>query len=1288
MAGRTIPPQPRYPQTQAERQAVATRVRNINVADIPRAPDNIVELGIFLRNLGIPVTEHSLFGGVDARAHQQGGNGKPRSEHYYDKAFDLNLTPKGVNEADSAWAGPIFDELARKLRAAGWTDILWRTTGHYNHMHIGYPGNNTSRPRATSSPNPQPAAESATDNSATAAEQRANQLEQYGKIAPNSEKNVLNNYRSWNYNIAIAGMPASWTPDDFKDRAKVDNAINDYHIIDSSGKFGKTGVGGVTNGGIGITTSTYKSFLEEYNESSPGRYDFFIDDLVITSAASNGNEQSGPAATFKIEFTVFEPYGMNGFVEALGATALATGWNDIRNLQCVMKIWFVGYPDAVDLPVPTIIPDSTRYYKIIMSEITADVNEEGTRYRIKCISATDLAFGSANHHFAPIEVRGSTVYDQIRYLFSELNRSVQSQRNASSPDSQYASIYDSYEVSFPIINEAQPSENPIRDGMVYSLNQEVSLTPTDKHNNMVRALMPIPGRDASQPATTDPSRGPSYPGSRNLSGQTPQPTDTVTAQVDSFTLTADRQIHQWIADIILRSNYISQDVLQRQLEAAKKSPTNNTITYFKIIAETYTGQFDVLLNRYTRVYRYIVMPYEIHYTEIPGQEQGIANYDPLMKQIKREYNYMFTGKNVDVIKYNITYNNLYTSAALVRMGNDANTRNTQTRDGPANTVDVRQPESQSATTVRSGDPSQATVPAPPIQTVVTSQVPTLLETVQGDDPYSRFAQLVNDTLLQRNSEFIDNKFLRLEMDILGDPFFLTSHNVEYMPPTSPQQSGEGSARINNTDLFININFRAPRDVHKNTAEPSLADFGDRDKLLPYSGIYRVFTIESSFKGGLFTQKLTGSRGQGQIITIAAPTPAADFVTTRSLVPGSQVTEDSADPSVNRHGIREDGIDFSKFFNRGLPTVGLPGAPADFTAAISQTQSAILTKVSGATAQFTNALGPQASDLASQATSGIKISPSALQSVVTDASAAAVGVAGSLMEQVGNIDNAAKNLANDMIKQATSLTDKLEQDVANLEDDFTSAVGDAKNAVQKLQNAITTDPSGIASKLGIDPAKISGLSEELSTKLTQELNKVADLVPPNANLAGLERAGVVFANMVGSKLANLPPLQPGTPAPKPIFDAARVAITDANGNVIPLLNGQANLAALTEINNVKNSLGQVASGYGARFKSAAQTMLDKVGTVQLSVDNITALSLGVANPVGGLGENSLGSPSPASVGLGSKENNSGRVDALVQATSNVKAAQVNLTLASQVGSKSATSPLTTLVNDSNIQGKLV
>lgn len=1281
-------PQPDFPRTPADQRRLAAAVNNLRVSDIPK-PDDINALDNFLRGLGIRTSENKNYDPV-------GTHSTPRSRHYRGLAFDISIVPDPVNESDVPWANAIFDQLRSKLYAAGWQDIIWkaRDGSHRNHMHIGAgppeplaraSGRPSPRERATSGspdqPNPDATAVAPPDDG-TGGQRKFTYL-------PRATKNILNQYRSWTYNFAMGVLPAGTTRETRIDRKFLDQCVNRYHIFDSSGKAGK---GDQQSSGMFVNTSTnanVKVFLDEFNSSSSGRFDFFVDDLKIATRAAAGDQDIGASYFSSLEFTVIEPYSMHGFIEAMQAAAMAAGWASYQDAILVFKIWFTGYPDSVNLPKPEIIPDSTRYYELKWKELSSTVNEEGTKYQVACIGANQFVLGSHNHHFAAITVSGNTVFDQIRDLFEQLNASIRNERReAVAGDPALASIYDRYEVSFPVAPEPGGEPASVSKGMVYSPTaQENPTAPTQFHNAIVQAIMPSPGTSRASPETGNvATHSENYFGAQDLTGRTTLAPDVAPAQVDSYIAAPDRHIHQVITDIILRSNYVSQEVLQNQRPRARLSATNNFIDYFKIRTEMDTLEYDPVNNRYSRVYRYIVEPYKMHFTIIPGEEQGAVDYGPIRGILRKEYNYMFTGENVDILKFEIKFDNLYAVAVVPLNANSPEHYGLSQNVTPAQTTEVGRTASASGERSAAGNPAQNSSPTPTSTRLPVVQTPTLEAAFQDADPFSRYAQIMHDNIM--NSSL--GSWQTVDIDILGDPYFLSEAGTatEDQQLADQQTTTTGQAAQQAGHVFINLNFKTMVDIYKSDGKPGLADFGKSGRLLPYSGVYQVANIENNFKGGVFTQRLRALRQPAQIVTTDPPLLANEPIVNASSVPGATVRQDSADSSVNRYGIRPDQINFAGFFNRGLPSVGLPGSPADFTAALAQTQNAVLTQVSGATANFANQLGPDLNSAANSLTSGINISPSDLQSVATDAKAAAVGVAGSLMEQVGNIQDAATNLAGNMINQVSSLAPTLQQEVDNLEADFTQSVGDAKNAVQRLQNAITTDPSGIASKLGIDPAKLSGLGKELASKVTEEFQKVADLVPPNTNLAGLEASGVVFANMVGSKLANLPPLQPKSAAPRPIFDPARVAVTDANGNVIPLLGGEANLAALTEINNVKNSLGELASGYETRLKSAAQVMLDKVGTVQLSVDNIAALSLGIQNPVGGLNQNSTAPNSPATAGLGSRENNSGRVDALVQASSNVKAAQANLTLASQVGSKSATSPLTTLVQNSNIQGKLV
>lgn len=89
---------------------------------------DIVALGKALQGMGVRVSEHPAFGGVDAKAHGR------NSAHYDGSAIDINSTSGNSVEAQDPVWGAKFDQLAKQIQAAGYT-VLWRTKGHNNHIH-------------------------------------------------------------------------------------------------------------------------------------------------------------------------------------------------------------------------------------------------------------------------------------------------------------------------------------------------------------------------------------------------------------------------------------------------------------------------------------------------------------------------------------------------------------------------------------------------------------------------------------------------------------------------------------------------------------------------------------------------------------------------------------------------------------------------------------------------------------------------------------------------------------------------------------------------------------------------------------------------------------------------------------------------------------------------------------------------------------------------------------------------------------------------------------------------
>jgi hypothetical protein len=90
---------------------------------------DIVGMGKWLEGQGIRISEHPKFGGV--------GGMHTGTSHQEGRSIDVNVGTGVVEANDPVW-GPKFDEIAAQAKAAGYT-VIWRSAGHYNHMHIEIP---------------------------------------------------------------------------------------------------------------------------------------------------------------------------------------------------------------------------------------------------------------------------------------------------------------------------------------------------------------------------------------------------------------------------------------------------------------------------------------------------------------------------------------------------------------------------------------------------------------------------------------------------------------------------------------------------------------------------------------------------------------------------------------------------------------------------------------------------------------------------------------------------------------------------------------------------------------------------------------------------------------------------------------------------------------------------------------------------------------------------------------------------------------------------------------------
>ena len=113
-----------------------------------------------------------------------------------------------------------------------------------------------------------------------------------------------------------------------------------------------------------------------------------------------------------------------------------------------------------------------------------------------------------------------------------------------------------------------------------------------------------------------------------------------------------------------------------------------------------------------------------------------------------------------------------------------------------------------------------------------------------------------------------------DLDIIGDPFYLVTGGIGNYNP-KPSETQQGVTTDNEADRFygqvlISLTFRNPVDIDEVTGslkfESSSADA---------SGVFMVTEAASSFKEGVFKQRLKLVRVPGQLPDNIKPTKAED-----------------------------------------------------------------------------------------------------------------------------------------------------------------------------------------------------------------------------------------------------------------------------------------------------------------------------------------------------------------------------------------------------------------------------
>lgn len=616
----------------------------------------------------------------------------------------------------------------------------------------------------------------------------------------------------------------------------------------------------------------------EQNEDA----EYFVEDLTIDALISP-NEKTGISLGTTVSFDVIEPYSMGKFMEALIAAAKFSGYNSFNNAPYCLKIEFVGWDEYGKNNVNYV---ATPYFiPILITNVEFNVKESGSIYRVEAVPYSEVSLSSDIDTIkTDIKASGRLVHE----LLENNELSVTNAINKSMIDKEEKTFvpgYDRYMILFP--KESTTISEAINGGFISpegmgvsssSVSELVAANPelrnivtnrvSTRVNSEIYQILKSLATDTSRmnelglsELEIDPNGGgtqsPIAPAGmyedaifrvarRNAAAAQPVPRER------EYPFPQGTKVTEIIQSVLKDSIFVRQQ--------AREGVTDSPILYR---IETYTFMVDnplaeQALGRNPRIYVYAVHPYVSDQSHYLAPNQKPVTTEKLLKSAVKEYNYFYTGKNEDILNFDINYNYSFFQAAFADFGQlTAGERvRTESRTVAGDpTLNISPPAVTSNTTTAN----------PSLKTVTTYSVD--LPRTPTNDATRQLALMMYNTLINSNVDMIN-----AEMKIWGDPYYLPTVLGNFSPATqSTMITTDMSMNYLRNDVMIVVNFINPLDYEVNG---SLMTF-DHEVNPAFSGIYQVLGVTSQFQKGQFTQDIKLLRQRGQ--EIDTTTTAERFV---------------------------------------------------------------------------------------------------------------------------------------------------------------------------------------------------------------------------------------------------------------------------------------------------------------------------------------------------------------------------------------------------------------------------
>jgi hypothetical protein len=648
-----------------------------------------------------------------------------------------------------------------------------------------------------------------------------------------------------------------------------------------------------------INNPTQSYYPQHVLVSSAGRYntafvrdpafreDFYFDNLKMNTIV-NVTNRSRSSNIVECNFTLIEPLGftfINRLIDA--AQRVNPGQGNYLLMPYVLQIDFFGYKDGElvlnQQPVlggqvaPGPLSDLTKIIPINLTELKSKVTSKGTEYQISAVAYNHQAFNQVYVTSpAVFKVSAKTVQD----VFGTGNAAKST--NVGTTLNQRADLIAERQNLLSIISDGNAGRGGFgldtAQSRLDAINTQIASLSTVQASGFTDAMNRFwqTLRDSNATAGIsemyvqfhpDIANGQLYSSDApiniaqatsgsNAKNNTQAAAGQNKEQIDfssgTVSIPAGMNIDKLIDWAVRNSSYIrlqlndpADSKAANALGLLKDNSANVTgpLKWYKIVPKIEIKEFDSKTNRYSLKITYYVNPWTL------SAKHPYAPYGKVPGFVK-EYQWLFSGKNKDVLDMQIDFDMLYYTQLQAARSKSALTNTAPEKADP----DLITEGDGNSNTTATGENTAGGLRFKKVSPVPLHHVSsTYMQGVTGANPAS------SATAGDLQKSFTINAkgdMIMLKVRIIGDPHFIKQDDIFYRwepNATSAPLTKNGSLWMDNGELYINVIFKTPGDYDETTglAIPGNSPYSYSE----FSGIYKLITVENEFVRGKFEQVL-------------------------------------------------------------------------------------------------------------------------------------------------------------------------------------------------------------------------------------------------------------------------------------------------------------------------------------------------------------------------------------------------------------------------------------------------